>query len=300
MRVTISALVALADPAQHHRGVEAARVEQQHAPDLLGIRLVGGDPGCRDLAHGRGSVACGAGRSPACRDPRSCPLVRRALYILSVALITAGIVIAADVAMTLAWREPLSTIYGSIQQSKAADSLDKLKLEFPEPAEVHDTGDRSRDDRRPREPARGRLRRARSRPATESAGSRSRRSGSTSSSSRAPTPQACRRAPGTTRTRPSRARAGRSASPATGRPTWPRSGRSMTSPTATRSRSRCRTGRSSTWSKSTRSSIPSQVEIVDDVGYERLVLTACHPLYSAAQRWAVFAKLERIESLSSG
>jgi sortase A len=36
---------------------------------------------------------------------------------------------------------------------------------------------------------------------------------------------------------------------------------------------------------------PSQVEIVDNVGYERLVLTACHPLYSAAQRWAVFAKL---------
>jgi sortase A len=36
---------------------------------------------------------------------------------------------------------------------------------------------------------------------------------------------------------------------------------------------------------------PYQVEIVDDVGYERLVLTACHPLYSAAQRWAVFARL---------
>ena len=36
---------------------------------------------------------------------------------------------------------------------------------------------------------------------------------------------------------------------------------------------------------------PYQLEIVDDVGYERLVLTACHPLYSAAQRWAVFARL---------
>ena len=36
---------------------------------------------------------------------------------------------------------------------------------------------------------------------------------------------------------------------------------------------------------------PSDVEIVDPVGYERVVLTACHPLYSAAQRWAVFAKL---------
>ena len=44
---------------------------------------------------------------------------------------------------------------------------------------------------------------------------------------------------------------------------------------------------------------PSQVEIVDNVGYERLVLTACHPLYSAAERWAVFAKLERIDSLSN-
>ena len=80
--------------------------------------------------------------------------VRRALYILSVALITAGIVIAADVAMTLAWREPLSTLYGSIQQSKAADSLDKLKLEFPEPAAVHDTTDRSRQITRPRPQAR--------------------------------------------------------------------------------------------------------------------------------------------------
>jgi sortase A len=40
---------------------------------------------------------------------------------------------------------------------------------------------------------------------------------------------------------------------------------------------------------------PSQVEIVDNVGYERLVLTACHPLYSAAQRWAVFARLSEID-----
>ena len=36
---------------------------------------------------------------------------------------------------------------------------------------------------------------------------------------------------------------------------------------------------------------PSQTDIVDDVGRERLVLTSCHPLYSAAQRYAVFADL---------
>jgi sortase A len=35
----------------------------------------------------------------------------------------------------------------------------------------------------------------------------------------------------------------------------------------------------------------SAVGIVHKVGYERLVLTACHPLYSAAQRIAVFARL---------
>jgi sortase A len=35
---------------------------------------------------------------------------------------------------------------------------------------------------------------------------------------------------------------------------------------------------------------PTQTEVVDDVGYKRLVLTACHPLYSAAQRIVVFAR----------
>jgi sortase A len=36
---------------------------------------------------------------------------------------------------------------------------------------------------------------------------------------------------------------------------------------------------------------PSDVQITDPVGYQRLVLTACNPLYSAAQRYAIFAKL---------
>lgn len=36
---------------------------------------------------------------------------------------------------------------------------------------------------------------------------------------------------------------------------------------------------------------PTEVSVTRDRGYERLVLTACHPLYSAAQRIVVFAKL---------
>jgi len=39
---------------------------------------------------------------------------------------------------------------------------------------------------------------------------------------------------------------------------------------------------------------PTAVEVIDDVGYDRLVLSACHPLYSAAQRIVVFGKLDRV------
>jgi sortase A len=35
------------------------------------------------------------------------------------------------------------------------------------------------------------------------------------------------------------------------------------------------------------------LSVLDRVGYQRLVLSACHPLYSAAQRVIVFARFER-------
>ncbi len=41
---------------------------------------------------------------------------------------------------------------------------------------------------------------------------------------------------------------------------------------------------------------PTATEIVRDVGRERLVLTACHPLYSADQRYAVFGQLVDVSS----
>jgi sortase A len=39
----------------------------------------------------------------------------------------------------------------------------------------------------------------------------------------------------------------------------------------------------------------SDFSVLDKVGYQRLVLSACHPLYSAAQRIIVFARLARRE-----
>ncbi len=57
--------------------------------------------------------------------------VHRVLRILSIALITAGLVILVDVGLTLAWKEPLSSIYGSLQQGKAEDELTDLEDRFP-------------------------------------------------------------------------------------------------------------------------------------------------------------------------
>jgi sortase A len=42
----------------------------------------------------------------------------------------------------------------------------------------------------------------------------------------------------------------------------------------------------------TRIVAPTDVSVIDRVAYDRLVLSACHPLYSAAQRIVVFARLE--------
>jgi sortase A len=42
---------------------------------------------------------------------------------------------------------------------------------------------------------------------------------------------------------------------------------------------------------------PTDVGVVDDVGYDRLVMSACNPLYSAAQRIIVFARLRSVVPL---
>jgi len=66
--------------------------------------------------------------------------VRRALRIFSIALVTAGLVILADVAATLAWKEPVSTIYSSIRQGRAADELEQLEQSFPSAADLRALG----------------------------------------------------------------------------------------------------------------------------------------------------------------
>lgn len=51
---------------------------------------------------------------------------------------------------------------------------------------------------------------------------------------------------------------------------------------------------------STRIVAPSETSVLDRVGHERLVLSACHPLFSAAQRIIVFARLARTAAGTNG
>ena len=187
--------VALLDPLQHHAGVQAARVEQQHAADLGGsawYEAIGCGIPRRAIERGKCGVFVQAAAA-------RIPAVQRAMRILSIMLITAGLVVLTDAGLTLVWQEPLSAAYGSLKQGQAADQLNDLESQYP--SACRPGGDRRR-------PAATRRRRGSSptassptcRRATRSGGSRSTASASTSSSSRAPTPPRCRRAPATTRT----------------------------------------------------------------------------------------------------
>jgi sortase A len=46
--------------------------------------------------------------------------------------------------------------------------------------------------------------------------------------------------------------------------------------------------------------LPDAWSVIDDVGYDRLVLSACNPLYSAAQRIIVFARLQSERPIARG
>jgi sortase A len=45
--------------------------------------------------------------------------------------------------------------------------------------------------------------------------------------------------------------------------------------------------------------LPTALWVTKNVGYDRLVLSACNPLYSAAQRIIVFARLAQMEPLGA-
>jgi sortase A len=215
---------------------------------------------------------------------------RRALRALSTALIVAGVLVLADGIATLLWQEPLTSLYARIQQGQLDDELATLERTRPTPVERRVIA-RLPDPRR-------RL--------AFQARALGRRSGAGDPLGRLRAPtigldavvvegtggEELRTGPGHYAGTPLPGQRGTVAI-AGHRTTYGAPFRHVDDlERGDRIELRMPYGRFAYRIERTRIVAPSEVEVIDRVAYDRLVLTACHPLYSAAQRIVVFARLE--------
>lgn len=216
------------------------------------------------------------------------PRAHRPLRILSTALFTAGALVLADVGATLLWEEPVSAAYNAYQQNRAADQLAEIESEFDasedpgstNPAEVRRLAKRFEGKIENGDPI-GRLK-------VPSIGLNVVLMNGTDTGT-------LQKGPG---------RYPQTALPGFGETTGIAGHRTTyaaplrkINEIEDRDEVRVELPYATFVYEVQKHEIvdPLDVEIVYPVGYERVVLTACHPLYSAAQRWAVFARMTRIE-----
>lgn len=207
--------------------------------------------------------------------------------ILSAALITAGLVLFADIGVTLVYEEPVSSVYAAIQQNRAEGELEEIEARYAAAAERRALARRARE-RRIAALARRFGRRAE---AGEAIGRlRAPAMGletivvqgtDTSSLMTGPGHFPETRLPGQDGTVGIAGHRTTYGAPFRHVDSLERGDRLVLEmPYATFVYRVQRT----------RIVEPTAVRVVRDVGYERLVLTSCHPLYSAAKRFVVFAK----------
>jgi sortase A len=231
-----------------------------------------------------------ADRAAAGRDARAGrPRRRRALRTLSTLLIVAGALVLADGVATLVWQEPVTAVYARVQQERLEDELEALEHAVPPPAERRAMA-RLPDPRRrlgfaaralgrrsePGDPL-GRLRVPAiglSTVVVEGTGGAELRSG-----------------PGHYPDTPLPGQRGTVAI-AGHRTTYGAPFRRVDDlEQGDRIELAMPYGRFTYRVERTRIVPPTAVEVVDRVAYDRLVLTACHPLYSANERIVVFGRL---------
>jgi sortase A len=221
--------------------------------------------------------------------------VHRLLRILSTALITAGLVILADVATTLLWREPISSVYAQIKQNQAEKELAELESRFPTKADL-------RAARRSPDPV-GFLA---ARFAKEV------HLGDAIGKILIPKINLDTVVVQGTRTQDLEKGPGhypKTAFPGQGK-TVAFAGHRTTYLAPFRHLDSLKKGddvilempyANFTYRvQKTKIVDPSDVQIIHNTGYERLVLTACNPLYSAAQRIAAFARLKSVSFFAIG
>jgi sortase A len=214
--------------------------------------------------------------------------VRRALHALSSVLIVSGVLLLADAGLTMFWQEPISAIYAQIEQDKLGGQLQELEdirptpvekralAALPDPAARIAFAARALDRRiKPGKPI-GRIRIPRiglSRIVVEGTGHDDLQKGP-GHYPKQPLPGA----PGTVAIAGHRTTYGAPFRTIDKLRRGDRITLDMPYGTITYSVER------------TRIVPPTAVWVTQRVSYDRLVLTACHPLYSAAQRIVVFAR----------
>ncbi len=218
----------------------------------------------------------------------------RFLRICSTMLITAGIVVLADAGLTLVWQEPLSAAYGALKQGQAEDQLNQLESQYPTPADLAATaGVRGNA-------AKARILADRFEPHLQEGHAIGRikidRIGLNMVVVQGTDTASLEKGPGHYR-----------ATPVPGQPgTVAIAGHRTTYLAPFRHIDQIQDGdeiriempyAAFTYTVEKHEVVdPGDVGIIKPVGYDRLVLTACHPPYSAAHRYALFAKLTRIDT----
>jgi sortase A len=223
--------------------------------------------------------------------------VRRALRLLSTVLLVTGALLLIDAGVTLAWQEPVSALYARVNQDALAGDLDRLERVAPTPVETRalralpDTGRRTaflaRALRRSARPGQAIARLAIPAIDLDSVVVHGTRPGD------------LRKGPGLYEQTPLPGAGGTTAI----------AGHRTTYMAPFRRLDRLRKGDAVTVTmpygrfsyrvERTRIVRPTELSVIRRVSHDRLVLSACHPLYSAEQRIIVFARLEDVRPRGS-
>jgi sortase A len=225
-----------------------------------------------------------------CENPDT---VQRAVRIVSTMLITAGIVVLADAGLTVVWQEPLSAAYGSLEQGKAEDQLNDLEAQYPSAADLAAIARVSGS------PAKARILADRFQPHLQQGHAIGRikidRIGLDMVVVQGTDTSSLQKGPGHYANTPLPGQPG----------TVAIAGHRTTYLAPFRHIDEIRPGdeirlempyAAFTYVMQRHEVVdPSDVGILRPVGFNQLVLTACHPPYSASHRYAVFARLARID-----
>ncbi len=230
--------------------------------------------------------------------------MRRLSHILSIALITAGLLLLADVGITLAYQEPLSSIYSSIKQGEKVDQLKTLESDFLTRTDVKELqkAEVSKDPKVREKTISANVAELAQRLVDES------KPGDALGRIEAPGMDGLNMV-FVQGTDASSLELGPGHYPETAMPgqgkTIAIAGHRTTYLAPFRHIDSMNPGDKITLKmpygtfiysvQKTEIVDPSDVGIIHDTGYERLVLSACHPLYSASQRYIVYARLVHTE-----